>query len=363
MVKKLSIFVLLLMLLLSNGIHAQTDIPVFCGTLSEADCDILKQSHAVMQTVESFALDFKLDYDISSTLLPETIAFTMDGDAQLDLPFSALTSLQTPLDRDGTAETFLFTMDTWIEAISKMSGEIHIALSMPEEMGVGMSDVALDLLMVDGIVYVDTSMGLSAPNWVGFDLAGFYATFAGEILSQMDNMDLDAMMSTDLFDHFYEPEFQNRFRTVTRLADTQVGDQPVAVFAYTYNLAAIYSDEPFRSEVAAYLETLYDQQDLGMDGEQLAKAVLAIYDNINFEYGQWIGLSDGYMHRMDMEMSMNLDLDSLGALAGDMPMDQSLGAMEMDFDGIVKMSEFNEPVVVEAPEGAQIIDLFGNSSL
>ena len=316
-----------------------------------------------MQTVESFALDFEMDYNISGTSLPEAIAFTMGGDARLDLPFSTLTSLQATPDSDDATEMFLFGMDALIQAVTEMSGEMHIELSVPEELGAGMSDVAFDLRMVDGVVYVDASMGFGRPNWMGFDLAGFYAMFAGEALSQMDGMDLGAMMDTDMFSGVYDSEFQNRFRTVTRLADTQVGNQSVAVFAYTYDFGAMFSDETLRSEMTSYLETLYGQQDLGMDAEQLAEAVLALYDNIDFEYAQWIGLNDGYVYRMDMDMSMNMDLDSLGAIAGEMPTGQALGSMAMDFGGVLKMSAFNEPVVVEAPEGAQIIDLFGGGSL
>lgn len=364
MQKRIVLF-LLFLLLPASGIFAQADSTAFCGDLPAPDCDILRQSQTVMRDVESMDFAFNMGYDISGfgdSFGMDSVVFSISGNGMLAFDIRYLYSLYGTSPEAMTGNLSDYT-GILIDFLKSIQGEATLAIRLPAELSSpALGDIAFDIIMVDGTIYLDTAplTGLSQPSWIGLDFASFYENMLEETMSQMEGMDLSALMSSNLFQNIYSPEYMGRFRAITRLEDAEVMGISVAVFEHTFDFASMFSDEQFIADFKASMETALGTQgldDLGTDTDTFLDLLLSIYQDVEIQYRLWIGLDDYYVHRADMSLGLSMNMENLTAF-GSAPAPGVTGNISIGFDASIDMSDFNQPVEVTAPPNAQIIDPF-----
>jgi hypothetical protein len=370
--KGLSVLILVVLLLgLVPGVAFAQGPDVYCGDLSEADCNLLLQSEQAMREITSSAFDLNAEFSMSSSeeFAPDvtSVTFSVSGNGAVAADLGALGDFQG-MD----PEQAMAMMDTLpqmlVDFLRGLSGEATLNLVLPaalmDEAPIP-SDLTLNLVGVDGVLYVDLRSLLPAsvveeegmPAWIGIDLAGMYET----LFNEMPNMDMEEMQgmfdASGLAGLMYVELFSKYF-SVERGEDQTVEGQTVAVFTTTIDYAGIANDPEFQQAMDQYMQTVLEMQgesmeDLPIDMHEVMAATMS---GIQFSMEQWIGLDDTLVHHTAMDMSFALDREAIAALEGNQSDMQDVPEFSMAFNATVNLSNFDEPVDVTAPEGAQVIN-------
>lgn len=335
MLKRLVLLVVVLALGIS--VVGAQESTVFCGDLSADDCNLLVKSSDVMGTLQTVTFDFDVAFEMGGFEISpgmDSIVLGMNGDGALNTDFTSLEDFQ---------------------------GRLSMAIVAPDELlGEGMPELAFDLLMVDGILYLDAGplMGMQGMSmWMGMDLTTLLEESLG--MSMEDLMGMEDMGEMDLSG--MEGMDQSEFTTITRLADEQVMGQTVAVFETTLDFGGVFSSEAFSgiyAEVMAQALAMQgmDMDTMGMDMDAFMEMMGTMFEDMELSTQQWVGLEDYYMHTGSLYMDMTLDMNALAA-AMDLPADPTMpDSITMTLGGELNLHNFNEPLDIVAPEGAQIID-------
>ena len=357
---------------------AQGDGVVFCGDLPGEDCELLTQSQAAMRDLESAAFDLSLafsfelppDVDEFTATLAGSGAFALDPET-----LAQLASFQDMSPEDFDAETFREMMATMpqmlVSLLRNMAAKASFELILPDEVMAereGIDELAWDMLMVDGVLYVNRSpllfSGMTGGEsaWVGIDLAGMYeGVFAWMDLDEMEEMmgemgGFTDILESEFFTALYDPDYLAEFMSITRLEDAEVGGQTVAVFETTMDMQD-------------YMNRVMEMQ-MEMLGEEAPEDFPALFntlitttmEGVTLRQVQWIGLEDRYIHHSEVHMMMDIDFEALAeTLPEEADMDDAPERFSMTIDVAVDLSDFNEPVEVTAPEDAPVINpmMFG----
>ncbi len=348
--------------------------PVFCGDLSAEDCAIVEQAQVAMAGVSSSAVS--IQFDMTFTGIEDAgddFAFSILVDGAFAADPELLQSFGTSPSPEMLSEMMSQGMAVVADMLRGVEGQADIQLVLPAEMvaemGMPLDVLSTTLLMVDGVLYVNLE-ALSAmdeaeagdmqmPAWMGIDLAGMYEMM-GEI--SMDEMgaemeEFEALFASEELAALYDFEAWSDFMTITRLEDTEVEGQAMAVFNMVLDYQAMFSSAAFQEAFENYMNMIMEMQ--GVDGEEMPdnfmEVMTAMMSGMTIEFNEWIGLEDYYMHHMDMAFDFTTDSEAIAEIepeaAAEMPENFSM-SMRMVMDA----SAFNEPVVVTAPEGAQVIN-------
>ena len=335
MLKRLVLLVVVLALGLSL-VGAQ-ESTVFCGDLSADDCTLLVKSSDVMGTLQTVAFDFD-------------VAFEMGG---VEIS-PGMDSLVVGLNGDGA-------LNTDLEALENFQAQLTASLVIPGDLlGMGMDELVLDLLMVDGILYLDAGplMGMQGMSmWMGIDMTTLVEESLGMSLEDMTDMGMGGMDLSGM-EGLYD---ENEYTTIARLADEQVMGQTVAVFETSLDFGAMFSSEGFSGiygEVMAQALAMQgiDPDMMGMDMDTFIEAIGTMFEDMELGVQQWIGLDDYYMHYGSLYMDLTMDMNAMVAAMGLPPEPGMPAAITMTLGGELNLHDFNAALDLVAPEGAQIID-------
>jgi len=319
----------------------------YCEILPEADCQILLQSDEVMKDVSSLAFDLSLVYDIamdsSEMSGMDNINFAIDGNGSIAFDTVLFQEINELAMND--MEAYMQQLPTLMDSVfASVEGEMSLNVTLPEmlaAMGDMPSEIPVNLVMADGVYALDfatlaDALGEEANGmtWVGLDLNGAFETMMGEMdFSGMFDSDMmGAMMgmgSGDMTDAV----------TITRLPDSSVNGQDVAVFEVVFDYAAML-------ETTGMSETLSEMySEMGMTQEE-TDMVLSMLEDISITYRQYVGLVDYYNYRMEFAMNFQMDGETMG--------EPDMGTVGLDFSMTLDMNDFNVPVDVTVPADAQI---------
>ena len=366
-----SLLLLVLLLAVFSGSAMAQEFPqTYCGDLAETDCSILTESATAMHELTSAAFNFQMDFGMSD--IPEfdgDINFSLSGDGAYAFDPAMLSGLMvSPADMMQNMENLPQILQ---DALKSISADANLVMTLPQnlpDMDRPLpSKVGLSLRMVDGIGYINLDKlaeldpsGDLPRGWQGLDIA----TLVGQALAQQTDS-LNAMpsmgMNMDMMNMFANPEFVNRYITVTRAEDTTIDGQTAAVFNTSVDLGALFSDPAYQEMLMGQIQSMTesmgsDQMPSQSDMGDIMKLYSTLFEGFIFNATQTIGLDDHYVHQTGMTMDWALDLNSMSAAFGERS-STSIPPINISFDFEANLSQFNNAPEITAPEDAQMVPL------
>ncbi len=322
MLKRSLLLTLVVVALLSLSlVQADTnDRPDLCGELPQTDCQILVENEDSWMTLDSAGFAFSIDMDMvadeSMQLVGEGVgAFEISGE---------LMQFLIDANEDMTAVDMgaLLTL-----MLTGVNGEITLEFS--GDMDGEATDVALSLLMKDGVVLLDATAleAITGEPMGGVEALGIDLNEGlDEIFADVGVVDLSGVDDAS--------EAEIAAISVTRLPDEEIRGDAVAVFESIISLETLFSMLSAEELVAAT-----SSQE---DPEEIAAMIEALeYSDLSMR--EYIGLDNRYTYLVDLSMEMQLSGD--------------VGDSSIEIGMTVEMYDFNEPVDVEIPEDAFVFPL------
>jgi hypothetical protein len=346
-------FALVALLVFAAPLQAQ-DVPTtFCGDLPEADCQLLVESAAAMQALESST--FALEADVIVENVPdmpfEALSFHLTGDGSFAADTAVFAGFQ-PADFLGNpAELFPLVADM----LREVAADLTFTLDIPEELNTFLHEdeprlpesVSLNFRMVDGVLYLNMADVLEAapgatvpPGWVGLDLAELYETVLPEMMDE--TMVAPSFDVVPLMTALMQPENMAQFIAIERLPDGEVDGQEVAVFETRLDYVAMLNIPQFR-------ELLIASVGEDVDIDEVIDTIRAMYQGMTLVITESVGLEDKLVHSTEVEMVW--DLRALEELIGEE------AAPLFSFNLVVTQEEFNNAPEVVAPDHATLLPL------
>lgn len=348
--RKFVVSVLILAMLLLGGTVFAQDA---CGGLSEADCAIVTASSQAMEGVNAATFNFTLN------ILAEGETLTISGNGAFDA--SGLASVDASAFT-GTDVTAIF--DALGAVVAGFSGDLSLSISAPAS--AGMPPIALELLLVDGVGYLNfesvgmllggadmlTAMGLPT-GWAGLDLVDTIeqiVALAGPQLGDLESQLGDQMGSMDQMDMSQFETFA-QYGSITRQAD-EGGN---AVFVSTIDMGGIFSDPAFLPLLQAQLAA--QGTDLSeAEMAQVMEMLPALASAFDVTLTQRINLTTSFLTGADFVVA--IDGAALAALGGG-------DVSDVTISGSISLANHNAAPAITAPAGApvatfmQLLGLFG----
>ncbi|NDJ74891.1 MAG: hypothetical protein GYB65_01415, partial [Chloroflexi bacterium] len=286
-----------------------------CNGLDDADCELLLDATAQMDTVSSMTLpawsiDARLDTEDG------TLVFRAAGTG----------AAIVPVDVNPTNP---FTGQVLVLDITEAS----IGDGVTEQIGSG------QLIITDSMTYF-----FFDDQWYGGETAE----------GQPSAMNMPLLATGDLASLGYD--FSGVTLT-TRGADTEYMGQPVATFTTDVDFVALVSTALASPAFSSLLEGATAGSDGGtVSAEEVALLSLLLtplLQGSDIGTEQWVGLDDGYIHAIVIDVTLNFDLSIF---------DPSTPPITGTFNFASEIGGFNEPVEYEVPteyEPLENLDLFG----
>ncbi len=350
--------------------QAQSTVPVFCGDMAEADCDIVRQNQQAMLELESAAFELDLDFTIANIPdMPGNVSFSLTGDGEVVGNTSALTT--TPdemLALMADSQAYADFVESMLEAVAV---DVSLVLNLPQALveetgGEIPASIPLDIVLTDGIAYLNFTtlrdalgeMGESFPmGWYGIDLGGLMQ----QVVAMSDTMgsmgSVNSAMDPELLSKFTDPDFLSSFMSIERLEDSTAADgSAVAVFHSILDYQAMMNDPAMRDLMLQSVEA----QGLELDSDEMAEFEMIMsnmFNGLTLDIVTTIGLDDFYSR--DTQVSMHFDMSTLMAMAEEMGEDVELDgpAPTLSFSMNITQSRFNEIASIAAPTNATVIPL------
>ena len=336
---RLSTLVILLTALAAGSLltaNAQgPDRPFVCNGLSEADCQLLQQASAPQQIMSSFSLpEWSLD---ASIIADQSYMIQMNGSGAFVLPqeFVALVS-------DFPQDAALGDIQPVITLLQKF--DATRVQTLLEQLGL---NLVIDSLQIEGpdqyitldaeIIVKDMGVFLHLPAPNGADAwFGEQLHFTPEDMEQFD-VDLQEIITSLQDEEFLQTLAQlselegvsNRLLTVlgkyvstVRNPDAVFNGMAMASFTTSFDLQGFLADPDLADALIsivqnpAFAELMEDTEDLESLNETqiqflLMTAGLLIGDT-HYTVEQWVGLDDGFLHKFELDTTIELDLSLLG---------------------------------------------------
>ncbi len=363
----MGLLLILLMLITGPAILAQ-EIPVFCGELAEADCQILKDSQTAAMGLQSASMD--MDMTLSIGNIPdapfENLNFRLTGNGAYAVDPALMESLMAYQDNPAAMFADPDGLSQWFaDLLTGMSANLSLTLELPAEVTGMMSTpeqtipetLSVDVVLVDGFGYINLEDVAAVmpdaeipPGWMGADLAGFMQTAIEQSGGFGDMSAMDPSVFENYMNSFQDPAFMGEFMSVERVEDTDVMGQQAAVFLFTFDYAALFQSETFQQMMLAQMEAMSE-----VTGEEMEAAMGMMgpmFEGITLEMRQVVGLDDKYTH--STEMHMDWDMSGMMAMMGE---EAEGPAPTFTFDIVVNVMDFNAAPEIVAPEDAMIIPL------
>jgi hypothetical protein len=374
------ITLLLVLLLMVSGPTFAQNIGDFCGDLPEADCTLLTESQTAMMEVSSAAAQFDMSFSVSN--IPDapfdSLDFSLNGDGSFAVDPALMEMMHSIQDDPSALFSNPEAFSEWFTSfLNGVSGDLNLTLTIPADLAETFSSedmtipetVSIGLRLVDGVGYINLEdiaalmpdQGIPA-GWIGVDLSDAWELAMKDAdFNQLSEMDPDAFQS--YMGSFQDPEFMAEFMTIERLEDTEVAGQQAAVFLYTFDYGALFQSETFQNMMRAQMEAAAEMsgeeldEDAQAEMEEAMSMMGPMFEDINLELRQVIGLDDKYIH--STEFHMDWDMSAMMAM---MEPDSDGAAPTFVFDMTITSSDFNSAPEVTAPEDATLIPLNSMSS-
>lgn len=373
--RKSLLLLVLLLAVFSGSAMAQEFPQTYCGDLAEADCSILTESVTAMQGLTSAAFDFQMDFGMSD--IPDfdgDINFSLSGDGAYAFDAATLSALMaSPADMMDMMQNMEELPQMLQDILKGISADANLVMTLPQNLpdtDRPLPDkIGLSIRMVDGIGYVNLDKlaeldpsGDLPRGWQGLDiatLAGQALAQQSDSLSEMPNMD----MNMDMMSMFANMEFVNDHITVTRAEDVTVEGQNAAVFNTSIDLGGLFSDPAYQEMLMGQIETMTESMDSDAmpsqsDMDNIMTLYSTLFDGLEFNTTQTIGLDDHYVYQTAMTLDWALDLNSMGAAFGETS-SANIPPINISFDFEANLSQFNNAPEITAPEDAQMVPLDG----
>ena len=256
--------------------------PPFCGDLPAADCQLLDDNQAAMQSITSMTADVQVDVMLSGMPdMPELpFQFALNAVVHSD-PAIVLTIQELAANPPEDPAELRTAMFEWVlDFYSALSFDMEMTISLPEllaeqigaEEGIEFpSVIRLPMRFVDGVLYMDLQpLASTIPDlqadledegvtgWIGVD----YLAFLEEALAQegqLGEMQPDSSMQLGLGMGMMmnTPEMRDwygEFAQIQRLPDVEIDGAPQAVFETSVDLGKMLMSQEFRDIVRQLLE-------------------------------------------------------------------------------------------------------------
>ena len=371
-VKRIVIGIVFLLASVGGVTQAQLDQPIPCGGLDATDCKILRQNQDAMLDIESYDFTFTADMALTtgsaasliprSTTLRATVVATgaVTGDASM---------LSMPVDPALAADPAAYA-----EEMSRRYGafdaELSLVIELPELLVEAMegdfpATIPLDIVLADGILYIDTASlsetlnpeGLPLPSaWYGFSVSEFMSLGATATAPDASSESFDGM-DPALQEALQDPEFLEAFYHVERLNDGTAADgAAVSMFHSSFNLYALM-DYPAIEGFIIEQVAAQDEALARLEPDVLSSVISNALYNITISIDQTIGLDDHYTRTMNMTLDARLGgaMSYYSIVGGD----NRFLFQDMDILMTIKatQSNFNSVAPIQAPRDATVIPL------
>ena len=337
MLKRLTILITLTLLMLSVAtIQADSiDGDVFCGDLSDADCQILLTNAEVMDGVYSLQFSMALAMKMGGDGLDDSIEMTGTGGGSLAVDPATADALEA-----AAAETAESDMAALLEMLlSAVTGDLSFrfdGLSGDEAI-----EMELNLLLKDGVIVIGagameemTGEEMTGLEWFGIDTSGAIGVLLDEAgMGTAQDMGMSSQSSMEAV--------EDDATVIVRLPDQIIAGSALAVFESSVDVNSIMQ-----------LLSLEDIQAAAGSGDgadaDMARAMIQGMDVRELSSRHYVGLDDHYTRRMEMAMDLTLSGELVGLEDGNISLIMNIG---------IDMTAFNQPVSVEIPEDAVVIPL------
>ncbi len=393
--------------------QAQANDP-FCSELSKADCALLNASYETMRDVTS--LHSNLEMELLIDKLPEmeelpiqtftlsiaqATVFEIDPAANESLAeLRALTSDPTALE-DDFARVFQLYFDT----LTGITMDSNFTLSFPKEVAALIEEEAqfpipnsfeIGSRVVEGTSYSNIGDILSlfpginvrGDIWFGVEFASLTdllteAMEQEQALSSAGNAQMSegeallfsqyllrdmGVASGPLLPTLAASELTAvgaPYLVVERLDDATVDGESVAVFRTAVDYAALFADPEVESLLTDLLqnEDLLGNDALAPDEAESVAFLLGIYGpeilkDLNLEVIEFIDPATNYLVSTEVDMDWDLtDLAAIAAIAGEEFAMDSDELPQFTLSATTRYTEIGEPVSVDVPETAIILNV------
>lgn len=337
MLKRLTILAALALLLLSvAAVQADSmDDDVFCGDLSDADCQILLDNAEVMDGVYSLQFNMALAMEMGGDGLDDSIEMTGTGGGSLAVDPATADPL-TAAEAAATESDMAVLIDMLLAAVK---GDLSFSFDILSEGEA--TEMELNLLLKDGVIVIGagameelTGEEMTGLEWFGLDTSGAI----GELLEEAGmGTAMDLGMTSPSATEAVEADAT----LILRLPDEVIAGSPVAVFESSVDI-----NEVLQSLTLEDIQAAAESGD-GTDAD-MAMTMIQSMDARELSSRQYIGLDDHYTRRLEMDMDLTMGGGLVGMGEGDITMVMSIA---------VNLSAFNQSFDVVIPEDAVVIPL------
>ena len=307
--------------------HADSMDDVFCGDLSQGDCQILLDNAAAMDSLNSFAFDLSITGVADSE---EPMRLTIGATGQIALDEESLQLINDQAANVSEAD-WGELMEIFLTSVTA-----DVLIDMTDSSGAEEVKTEIRLLLKDGIMLLsaDALSALTGEDMSGMEGFGIDLNDAiGELLTEsgaMPEADSDEMQEMEAL--------ADSAMSIARLPDSEVSDVAVAVFKTDFDLGTFFSLVSAEQLVAATND---------MDDPEAVRELMDSIDVGEFSVTQYIGLDDKYTYGMDAVLDMSMSFTENGQ--------QQTSSISFDMDA--SLSKFGEPFDVTIPEDAFVFPL------
>jgi len=336
---------------------AQDDgVGLGCNGLSDSDCTLLQDATLATEALASYSIPaWTVNAYFSAE--QETVFVEASGSATIALPEEIVllrdTFASVETVTPDTLHAFLLQLDA--NSIQRMLDDLLVAFTVDQ---FALAAPGEALTAYGAVLYKDRAFYLNLPA-----PSGENAWFSQPVT--LTNADLDEIDEAlaELRDAVLEPDIDEAFDaaggmlvmqqeinalmqrhlTTTRLADDTLDGQPAAVFSSTFNAKDLLSDPDLATTFLAVLEN-FTAQDPEMEPieineaqlQLLLTAVNLLIPEGSLTVNQWVGLDDGYLQRITLDGTLNIDPSLL------MPGEETAPEpVVFDLSGAFDLADFN----------------------
>jgi hypothetical protein len=376
----------------------------FCGDLDEEDCEVLHVSTQAMFSLESYST--AAAYTLYQHGLPELPAeseaefriegsYAFDEDARTAIRTLAVISRDEPL---AAVEAIGESPDLLLNLYSGMIADLVLTLDLSESWTRTLEDEAdvewpettnVQVRLVDGVLYFGIQElkavvpELAETNdWVAIELVaaltqlvddGALQSVAADVAASTEGRSvwgLDPTMLhliTTMRSAFGRPEALWPYMEISRRRDATLDGQAGAVFQTEFDALDFILSDAFRDVLAQVLQVASASDDIEMAEEEIDQIAglfwflaPSLFRDLEVYGTSTIGAEDHYQHHgrtvfdWDLtalvQMAAGFSGEDIGPLA-----DEIFITYTTEFEN----SAFNEPLVVDAPDDAEVLPLSG----
>lgn len=318
--KYLTLIVMIALALPAAVASADATDDIYCGDLSQNDCQILLDNAAVMDSLNSFAVHMNMTLDIDGA---EPTRLSVQGNGQFELDDESLHTINEMATNASEAE--------WgdLAEFFLTSAKAAIWVEITESSGEEDDTTEFNLLLQDGILVLsaDALSALSGEDMTGMEGFGIDLNGAiGELLTESGMMpEADSKAMEEAY------TLAESAMSIARLPDGNVNGVAVAVFKSDYDLGAYFSMVGTEQIMAASGD---------LDDSRTQSEIMESMEVGEFSVTHSIGLDDRYTYGLDILADLSMSHTENGQ--------QMTSTINMEMDA--QLSGFDEPVEVSISE-------------